>query len=237
MRSRLSAIARMAAGLVPFRHPDRGGWPPPTKAAYTRHSLKGPLFPFPIGELKGPDFEVGEYTYGLPTVYPGIRATLRIGKFCSIAEGVKIDLGWGHRVDLASTYPFWAFGDDWPNARLLKPLDVLLIPQADVVIGNDVWIGRDSLILAGVRVGDGAVIGARSVVTKNVDPYCIVAGNPAKLIRKRFDDKTIERLLELRWWDWPPEKINENMHLICSEDLEPLLSATEEPFHTENRKP
>ena len=174
--------------------------------------------------LKGSCFEIGEYTYGLPTVFRGAGAKLRIGNFCSIAEGVVIDLGWSHRTDLATAYPMWAFPDQWTKARDLRISDVIFVPKRGVVIGNDVWIGRESLIMSGVVIGDGAVIGARAVVTKDVEPYSVVAGNPARLIRKRFDDKTIQRLLEIRWWDWPMEKINENLHLICSNNLEGLLS-------------
>jgi acetyltransferase-like isoleucine patch superfamily enzyme len=174
--------------------------------------------------LKGPGFEIGEYTYGLPTVFPGHNAKLVIGKFCSIAEGVLIDLGWSHRTDLVTTYPLWGFPDYWPRVRDLKTEDLGFIPESDVVIGNDVWIGRESLILSAVTIGDGAVIGARSVVTKDVEPYSIVAGNPARFIRKRFDDKTIEKLLKIRWWDWPVEKINKNLHSICSNNPEGLLS-------------
>jgi len=125
---------------------------------------------------------------------------------------------------LARGYLLWAFPDQWTKARDFNTLDVIFIPKGDVSIGNDVWIGRETLILSGVTIGDGAVIGARAVVTKDVEPYSIVAGNPARLIRKRFDDKTIHRLLEIRWWDWPPEKINENLHVICTNNLEGLLS-------------
>ena len=174
--------------------------------------------------LKGSQFEIGDYTYGLPTVFPGNNAKLRIGKFCSIAEEVVIDLGWSHRTDLATTYPFWAFPDYWPNVRSLNAANCWFYPRGDVVIGNEVWIGRQALIMSAVTIGDGAVIGARAVVTKDVQPYSIVPGNPARFIRKRFDEKTIERLLNIRWWDWPAEKINRTLHLICTPDLEGLFS-------------
>lgn len=174
--------------------------------------------------LKGSGFEIGDYTYGLPIVSPGAGAKLRIGRFCSIATGAVIDLGWSHRTDLATTYPMWAFADQWTEARDLKTSGVLFVPKGDVVIGNDVWIGREALVMSGITIGDRAVIGARSVVTSDVEPYSIVAGNPARVIRKRFDQKTIDRLIEMRWWEWPAEKINRNAHLICTNNLKELLS-------------
>jgi acetyltransferase-like isoleucine patch superfamily enzyme len=203
--------ARFTA-LSPFSRRRKRPWPPSRAIVHTRDLLKGPAF------------EIGDYTYGLPTVFPGAGAKLRIGKYCSIADEVVIDLGWAHRTDLATTYPLWAFPDYWPKVRELKHQDVVFMPRSDVTIGNDVWIGRQALILSAVCIGDGTIIGARSVVTKDVEPYSIVAGNPARLIRMRFDDKTIERLLQIRWWDWPVEKVNENIHLICSSNLEGLLS-------------
>jgi len=174
--------------------------------------------------LKGSQFEIGEYTYGLPKVLARPDAKLRIGKFCSIGGGVVINVGRRHRTDIATTYPFWAFPDYWPKARDLKREEWQYAQKGDVTIGNEVWIGQGALIMPAVTIGDGAVIGAGAVVTKDVEPYSIVGGNPARLIRKRFDDKTIQRLLEIRWWDWPMEKINENLHLICSNNLEGLLS-------------
>lgn len=205
-------IARLSA-LSPFSKRRMRPWP----SRYLVHTRD---------MLKGSRFEVGEYTYGLPTVSPG-AAKLRIGKFCSIAEGVVIDLGWGHRTDIGTTYPLWAFPDYWPKVRDLKREWYAYVPKGDVVIGNDVWIGREALIMSGIAIGDGAVIGARSVVTNDVEPYSIVAGSPARVVRKRFDQKTIERLLEVRWWDWPADKINRNAHLICSDNLEALLSLTD----------
>lgn len=175
--------------------------------------------------LKGPSFEIGEYTYGVPAVTPFPTAKLQIGKFWSIANGATIDLGWSHRTDLPTTYPMWGFPDQWPEAKDLNPSDVVFAPKGDVVIGKDVWIGRDALILSPAVIGDGAVIGARAVVTRDVEPYSVVAGNPARVIRKRFDDDTIQRLLKLKWWDWPVEKINKNVHLICSNNLKGLLSS------------
>jgi acetyltransferase-like isoleucine patch superfamily enzyme len=148
---------------------------------------------------------------------------LKIGKFCSIAARVTIALGGNHRSDLVTTYPFIAFVADWPEAECLSGEDVAAVSKGDVIIGNDVWIGYGVMILSGVTIGDGAVIGAGSVVTKDVEPYSIVAGNPARLIRKRFNDETIRKLLEIKWWDWPPEKIGKNLDVICGTDVAKLL--------------
>lgn len=164
---------------------------------------------------------VGEYTYGCPEVVWGEDASLTIGKFCSFAGDVLIILGGGHRVDWLTTYPFPALVDEWPEAAGIVGHPVT---KGNIVIGNDVWIAHGATILSGVRIGDGAVVGARSVVTSDVPPYGIVAGNPAKLIRRRFDDATIDALLRLRWWDWPTDKIRDNMVSICSNNIDVLLA-------------
>ena len=173
--------------------------------------------------LKGKNFEIGDYSYGTPTVLPHPGRKLKIGKFCSIAPGVTIFLGLNHRSDLITTYPFRAFPDNWPRAKFLKGEEVNAISRGDVIIGNDVWIGYRATILSGVKIGDGAVVGAMAVVTKDVEPYCIVAGNPARTVGKRFDDDTIRKLLEIRWWDWPIGKINDNLEVICSNRVSEML--------------
>ena len=145
--------------------------------------------------------------------------------FCSIACGAKFSFASGnHTMRSLSTYPFPIFFEEWG-------LDAKNIRDAwdnkgDIVIGNDVWIGYEAVILSGVTVGDGAVIGARAVVTKDVPPYTVVGGVPAKPIRKRFDDRTAETLRALRWWEWDEEKIRRNLSAIQSGEiaaLEPLL--------------
>jgi acetyltransferase-like isoleucine patch superfamily enzyme len=114
--------------------------------------------------------------------------------------------------------------DDFPEAGTLREGDIGATSKGDVVIGNDVWLGYGSMIMSGVGIGDGAVIAAGAVVTRDVEPYSIVAGNPARLIKKRFDEETIDKLLKIKWWDWPVEKINNNLNLIYNIDVSKMLS-------------
>jgi acetyltransferase-like isoleucine patch superfamily enzyme len=169
---------------------------------------------------------VGRYTYGEPKIrWWGEAANLTIGKFCSIAEGVEIFLGGNHRTDWISTFPFSVMRE-WPDARGIKGHPGT---NGDVAIGNDVWLGAGSVILSGVTIGNGAVVGCRSVVTRSVPDYAIVAGNPAKVVRMRFSPETIRRLVESRWWDWNPARIRRHMRLMLSTDVEAFLkeSATD----------
>lgn len=183
--------------------------------------------------VTNPNIIVGDYTYYDDFEHPEnfernvlyhfdfIGDKLIIGKFCSIASDVKFIMNGGnHRTDWFTNYPFPIFGngweaampDEWPN-------------KGDTVIGNDVWIGYGATLMPGVQVGDGAIIASQSVVTKSVAPYSIVGGNPANEIRKRFDDETIQTLLEIRWWDWDIEKITRNLNAICGSDVEVLRQA------------
>ncbi len=171
-------------------------------------------------------FSIGRFSYGCPA--PNViedcynpQAVLQIGSFCSIAENVTILLGEGHRPDWVTTYPFNILMNDFSGIQG-NP-----VTKGSVIIGNDVWIGRNAFIRDGVTVGDGAVIGAYSVVTKNVEPYTIVAGNPARVIRKRFDQETIDELLRIKWWDWSIEKIKENMPLLLSNNLKEFIEKAE----------
>ena len=153
--------------------------------------------------------------------YPVNHDRLMIGKFCSIACGAKfIFTSANHSLKSLSTYPFPIFFEEWD-------LDVNNITDAwdnkgDIIIGNDVWIGYEAVILSGVTIGDGAIIGTRAVVTKDIPPYTIVGGVPAKPIRRRFDDATIARLLELKWWDWSEERIKANLESIQSGRIDAL---------------
>lgn len=177
--------------------------------------------------ITNPNIEVGEYTMYNDFVkdprefeknnvlyhYPVNGDKLIIGKFCSIACGAKFMLtSANHKMSSLSTYPFPIFYEEWGLDA--KDIRNAWDNKGDIVIGNDVWIGYEAVIMAGVTIGDGAIIGTRAVVTKDVPPYTIVGGVPAKPIRKRFDDETIERLIKLRWWDWEHEKIAQSIAAI-----------------------
>lgn len=165
------------------------------------------------------DFEKTSVLYHYPKANGD---SLKIGKFCSIGAGAKfIFNAANHTLHSLSSYPFPVMNGEW-QVPGMKPSDAW-DNHGDITIGNDVWIGFEALILAGVTIGDGAIIGARAVVTKDVPPYTIVGGVPAKPIRKRFDDATVARLLELRWWDWPAEKIQKAIPAIQAGKLDGLV--------------
>ncbi|WP_026195471.1 CatB-related O-acetyltransferase [Mariprofundus ferrooxydans] len=165
-------------------------------------------------------YNIGEYSFGCPEVleWGDQEGMLTIGKFCSIAKDVKILLGGEHRYDWFSTYSFPDFMDDLPD----YPVDHRR-SKGGIVIGNDVWIGYGATILSGVTIGNGAVVGAKAVIAKDIPPYSIVVGNPARVIKRRFDDDTIKQLNQLAWWDWPIEKIKRNAGAIMSNNLGDLL--------------
>lgn len=129
--------------------------------------------------------------------------------------------GANHQLSGFSTYPFYIFGGGWEK---VTPKDEELPFKGDTVVGNDVWIGYESVIMPGVTIGDGAVIAAKSVVTKDVPPYTIFGGNPAQVIKQRFDDDIIEKLLEIAWWNWDIKKISANLEKITAADIKALLS-------------
>lgn len=160
------------------------------------------------------DFEKNNVLYH----YPINHDRLIIGRFCSIACGAKFIFNCAnHSLRSLSTYTFPLFFEEWdlPKSDVATAWD----NKGDIVIGNDVWIGYDAVIRAGVTIGDGAIVGARAVVTRDVEPYSIVGGVPAREIRKRFAPDVIQRLLELRWWDWPVDKIRRSIHDIQSGNL------------------
>lgn len=174
--------------------------------------------------IKNPNIVVGDFTYFADTDfekhvthhYDFIGDKLIIGKFCQIGAGVEFVMnGANHQMNAVSTYPFYIFGS-WDQS---VPSKEDLPFKGDTVVGNDVWIGQNSTILPGVHIGDGAIIGLNSVVTRDVPPYTIVAGNPAKAVRKRFDDELIDLLLKLKWWDKSVEEINALIPLLSCSDL------------------
>lgn len=169
-----------------------------------------------VGEPK--DFEKNNVLYQ----YPINQDKLIIGKFCSIACGAKfIFNSANHSLSSLSTYPFPIFFEEWDLD--VKNITKVWDNKGDIVIGNDVWIGYEAVILADVTIGDGAIIGTRAVVTKNVPPYTIVGGVPAKPIRERFPQETIDFLLKIKWWDWSEEHIRQHITNIQSGNIEYLL--------------
>jgi chloramphenicol O-acetyltransferase type B len=176
-----------------------------------------------IPELKSNDYRVsvGRFSYGNPSLFMWKEDdTICIGSFCSIAIEVAIFGGGEHRTDWVSTFPLRIAFDDPMAEKDGHPGS-----KGHTVIGNDVWIGYRAVILSGVTIGDGAVIGAGSVVASNVPPYAIVAGNPAKVIKYRFTPEIIEKLIDIKWWDWDIEKIKSNVHLICAPNIEEFIKA------------
>ena len=182
--------------------------------------------------VTAPNIIVGDYTYyddphdptgfekhNVLFNYPEFGDRLLIGKFCALASGVRFIMGpANHRISSVTTYPFHVFGGLWQE-RTPPHMDQL--PQkGDIVIGNDVWIGRESTIMPGVHIGDGAIVAAYSVVTRDIPAYGVAGGNPARLVKMRFDQELISLLLEFRWWGLPPEELAEVLPLLCNPDLE-----------------
>jgi len=168
-----------------------------------------------------PNYTIGTASYGMPLVHDDNESsTLRIGAYCSIASNVQIFLGGQHRTDWVSNYPFPFFFemDTQYREEYIKGGS-----RGDVVIGSDVWLCANCIILSGVTIGHGAVIANGAVISRDVEPYAVMAGNPAKLIKWRFDEVTRNALLESTWWDWPQEEINKTMNLICNQDISNLL--------------
>ncbi|MDR3353188.1 MAG: CatB-related O-acetyltransferase [Zoogloeaceae bacterium] len=166
-----------------------------------------------------PEYKIGTGSYGMPIVHDWHEgATLVIGNYCSIADEVHIFLGGGHRIDWVSSYPFPAFIEE---AREIAGYGGT---RGNVVIGNDVWLASGCTILSGVTIGDGAVVAARALVARDVAPYSIVAGNPARHVRYRFEQEIRDALLASAWWTWPESEIRKIAPLLCSNDLRKFLA-------------
>lgn len=161
-----------------------------------------------------PGFEIGVGTYGMPEVHDWAQGTtLSIGAYASIADDVHVFLGGNHRTDWVSTYPFPAYLEE------ARDVGGHVTTRGSVRIGNDVWLGSGCLILSGVTIGDGAVVAARAVVTRDIAPYAIVAGNPARIIGWRFDEPTRIAMQATAWWTWPETEIRQIVHLLCSAEV------------------
>ncbi|NJN65581.1 MAG: Vat family streptogramin A O-acetyltransferase [Chloroflexaceae bacterium] len=200
----------------------------------TIHPMIGfPQICFIKQTITNPNISVGDYTYyddpedsehferRVLYHFPFIGDRLIIGKFCSIARGVTFIMnGANHETTGFSTYPFSIFGNGWERVQPASYRQASY--KGDTMVGNDVWLGYEAVILPGVTIGDGAIIGAKAVVTRDVAPYTVVGGNPAQVIRQRFPDHVVRALLEIAWWDWDVAKISRNLEQITSADIEAL---------------
>jgi len=198
-----------------------------------KHPMEGfPQVCFIKNTVRNPNIVIGDYTYyddpedsenferNVLYHFPFIGDKLVIGKFCAIARGVKFIMnGANHKLSGLSTYPFQIFGGGWE--KVMPALSDLPF-KGDTIVGNDVWIGYEALIMPGVKIGNGAIVSSRSVVVSDVSPYTIVGGNPAKLIKQRFSPEAVATLNECAWWDWPIEKITEHLEQIVSGDIDAL---------------
>ncbi|MFN3192844.1 MAG: Vat family streptogramin A O-acetyltransferase [Aureliella sp.] len=196
----------------------------------TKHPLEAfPQVCFIKNTVSNPNIIVGDFTYyddpensedferNVLYHFPFIGDKLIIGKFCAIARGTKFVMnGANHQLNGISTYPFYIFGNGWETVTP-KPGD--LPYKGDTIVGNDVWIGYESLIMPGVKIGNGAIISSRSVVVSDVPAYSIVGGNPAQTIKMRFEPDIVRRLESLAWWDWEIEKITHNLSKIVAADV------------------
>lgn len=210
----------------------------PTPDPNTRFPIAGdPHTGFLKNFVSAPHIDVGDFTYYNDPDGPGVFEEkcvlshldllgdrLIIGKFCALATGTRFFMsGANHPLGIFSGYPFDEFGGAWAegfDTGSLQPL-----ARGDLVVGNDVWIGNGAAMLPGVKIGNGSVIAARAVISRDVPAYAVVAGNPGRIIRHRFDPATVKALEEIAWWDWPVERITRNLEAIRSTDLAALMAA------------
>ena len=214
-------------------HGSHDGPHPELKHPIPMHKRVGFLKPLVTAE----NIEVGDFTYyddpDGPDLfqekcvlhhYPFIGDRLIIGRFCAIAEGARFIMnGANHAMSGFSTYPFNIFGHGWEEGFDESTWKREI--RGDTVVGTDVWIGMEAVFMPGVNIGHGAIAAAKAVVTHDVPPYAIVAGNPAKVVKTRFDQRTVDRLLKVAWWDWPVDKIGRNLNAIRGADIRALEAA------------
>ncbi len=172
---------------------------------------------------KRPDFRYGTFSYGMPVIRdwgqkPG-GPKVTIGNYCSFGKNVQIMLDGDHHPNWVTCYPL---PSTFPGIMPHK-----LTAKGDVVIGNDVWLGSDSIILPGVTIGDGAIVGAGAVVSRDVPAYAVAVGNPARVVRQRFNDTQIAALLQIAWWQWPEDKVKQFMPLLCQPDIDEFIKAAQ----------
>lgn len=207
---------------------------PRSDITYPIKLLNGETWPYTVflnNVIKHPRIVIGDYTYYndfgnpkdyartiAPYLHPASKEMLVIGKYVQMAHGVKfITSSANHQMSGFSTFPFAIFGGQWAEAY-----NPDFPYKGDTVVGHDVWLGHDAMIMPGIDIGTGAIVGAKSVVTKDVPAYSIVAGNPAKIIRMRFEKNIINDLLRIAWWDWPADKVTRNIEAIAGADIEAL---------------
>ncbi|MBE9079223.1 Vat family streptogramin A O-acetyltransferase [Romeria aff. gracilis LEGE 07310] len=197
------------------------------------HPMAGfPQISFLKNTVSNPNIVIGDYTYYDDPIdsenfernvlyhFPFVGDRLIIGRFCALSRGLKFIMnGANHKMSGFSAYPFEIFGESWTR---VMPRPGEYPDKGDTVVGNDVWIGYEAVIMPGVKIGDGAIVASKSIVTKDVSPYTIVGGNPAGLIRQRFSDSVVQTLLELAWWHWDIDKITRNLEKIVGADIEAL---------------
>ena len=202
-----------------------------------KHPMQGfPQICYIKNTVHNPQIEIGDYTYyddpvdsenferNILYLYPFIKDKLIIGKFCAIATGVQFIMnGANHKISGFSTYPFQIFGNGWER---VTPKSEEFPQKGDTVVGHDVWLGYQSMVMPGVNIGHGAMIATQSLVVKDVQPYTIVGGNPARCLKQRFDQNIIDELLTIAWWDWDIEKISRNLEAIVAADINTLKASS-----------
>lgn len=203
------------------------------------HPMPGfPQVCFIANTVKNPQIEIGAYTYyddpedsedferNVLYLFPFIGDRLVIGKYCAIARGARFIMnGANHKMSGLSTYPFYIFAGGWER---VAPGLSELPNRGDTVVGNDVWIGYEALVMPGVHIGDGAIVASRSVVTSDVPPYSVVGGNPARVLKRRFPDDVVAALLEIAWWDREADWITRHLEAIVGADIDALRQAAQD---------